>query len=254
MDRGTYIAASGGMLQLRTLDVVANNLSNLNTPGFKRQFLVNTRRAFESTLSSVLAPDVPSAEAEQEISPEVGTISSFTDFSPGPLKQTGNHLDVALAHPQDFFVVETPEGQQYTRAGNFSLNSEGNLVTQDGSTVQGDGGVITVQGGSAKIGSNGDVLVDGASVGRLQVVRMQNLEDLQPVGGSRFALAEGSAAGEVVEADLHPATLEMSNVTAVRSMIDLISANRAFQLYTKSAKAVDEMNNLSISKVGKPTA
>src|SRR5690606_26733045 len=103
-------------------------------------------------------------------SPGVVTTDNVTDFTPGPIANTGNPLNVALVKMNQFFSVQTQAGEFLTRAGNFTLNAEGNLVTQDGELVNGDGGPITLPAGQARISGNGDVIVGGETVGRLRVV------------------------------------------------------------------------------------
>ena len=251
MDRGSYIAASGGVQELRRLEVVNNNLANINTPGFKKQILVGEVQSFDQTLAKFIRPSDPYAKGDHDRAPGVMNPTVATDFSPGGVKNTGNPLDVALRNANEFFVLNTADGVRYTRAGNFTLNAGGEVVTVDGTKVQGDGGPITVTGGPASIQPDGSVRAGGLAVGRLQVVRIDALSDLEREEGSRFKLLNG-AAPTAVEPQVVPESLEMSNVSAVSSMIDLINANRGFQLYTKSAESIDQMNQSAINQVGRP--
>lgn len=251
MERGTYISASAGMLQLRKLEVANNNLTNVNTPGFKRQVLVSTEQTFDQTLASQMNLPDPYAQADHERTPGTVNVRTTTDFTPGPIKSTGNTLDVALSNPKDFFVVNTPAGQRYTRAGNFTLNATGEIVTQDGYTVIGDGGPITVNGPGVSIAPNGRVLVNGQSAGNFQVVRFEDPGVLEKDGGTRFVLPAGQPAPQTVDAGVVPGSLEMSNVSAISSVIDLMGANRAFDMYVRTARSIDEMNQTSITQVGR---
>lgn len=251
MDRGTYVAASAGMLQFRKLDIVNNNLANLNTPGFKRQMLVGETQTFDQTLASLVANKDPYAEGDHERSPAAVNMRTVTDYSQGPIKNTGNDLDVALKNPNEFFVINTDSGPQYTRAGNFTLKDNGDLVTADGFQVSGDGGAITTSGPGVKIAPDGSVTSNGQVVGRLQVVRIENLNDLERVGSSRFTLKQGAATPEAIVAEMVPQSLEMSNVSAISSVIDLMTANRAFDMYSKSAQAIDMMNQTAVTQVGR---
>ncbi len=251
MDRGTYVSASGGVLQFQRLDIVNNNLANVNTPGFKKQFIVSSTRSFSDTLASQMALGDVYSPGDHDRSPDVKEFGTYTDFSMGPIKDTGNPFDVALTNPNDFFVVETPNGTQYTRAGNFTLNEEGALATSDGCVVQGDGGALTATGGRAEITPGGTLLVDGTDVGTLKVVRFEDPSVLEHAGQNRFVLKEGNSEGETVEPDVVPQALEMSNVSAISSMIDLITTQRGFQLYEKTAKTIDEMNGTAVQQIGK---
>ena len=250
MDRGTYVAASGGLFQLRKLEVVNNNLANINTTGFKRQLLVGERAEFENTLAAEVAKDDPYAKADHQRTPGVAAIKSVTDFSPGPIENTGNPFDLALRNPKDFFVISTPNGQEYTRAGDFTLDAEGRLVTKDGASVLGDGGEITVTGANVSIDPNGTVKTNGQAAARIQVVRIAETDQLERTGNSRFKLPAG-VAPEVVEPDVVPQALEKSNVSAITGVIDLIVAQRGFDMYAKSAEAIDQMNQAAISQIGR---
>lgn len=252
MDRGTYVAASGGLLELRRMEIVNNNLANSNTPGFKGQFLINRTRQFEETLAERFVEGDPYARGDHARSPDAISVGTAVDFTPGTIKGTGNPLDVALREPNDFFVINTAEGVQYTRAGNFTLNAEGEIVTSDGQRVQGDGGAIIAPEGPVSISPNGTVIANRIEVGRLQVARFENPQVLTPNGANRFRLNAG-AGGPVVLDDpaILPQSLEMSNVSAVQGMLQLISANRGFEMYSKSARTIDEMNQAAITQVGR---
>lgn len=251
MDRGTYSSASGGLVQLKKLEIINNNLANVNTAGFKRQMIVGKAQSFEETLASTINSTDVFARGDHERTPGVVNVRTVTDFSPGPIKNTGNPLDAALLNPTDFFVVTTPQGEQYTRAGNFTVNDAGELVTMDGMQVMGDGGALVANGPGVKITSDGSVTVNGARVGALRVVRFSDTSELTPVGNTRFALPAGSPEPAGVQAELEPQALEMANVSVINGVLELISTNRAFDLYTRSARTIDEMNTASITQVGR---
>lgn len=251
MERGTYIAASGGLLQFRKLEVVNNNLANVNTPGFKKQVLLSSEQSFDATLASVVSKQDPYARPDHNRTPGAVTLSAMTDFTPGPIKNTGNPLDAALRNPKDFFAVQTPSGIEYTRAGNFTLNDAGELVTQEGFQIQGDGGPIAVQGAGAKISEAGEVQAGKESFGRLQVVRFEDTAVLERSGGNRFKLRPAGGAPATVEADVVPRSLEMANVSTISSVIDLITTSRAFEMYSKSAQTIDQMNQSAINQIGR---
>lgn len=254
MDRGTYASASAGMKELSRLEIVNNNLANVNTPGFKRQFLITSPQSFEDTLAASLDSPAPYAKADHERTPGVQEVKTVTDFSLGSFKNTGNPLDVALRNPKDFFVIQTPDGDRYTRAGNFTLNEEGQISTVDGYPVSGDGGAIQATGAHITVTNGGVVQSDGQEVGRLRVVHFEDTAPLVRHESSRFELPAGNPAPEDVDdPSVISEALEMSNVSAIQSVIELIGATRGFELYTKSAKSIDEMNNIAITQVGRKT-
>ncbi len=248
MDRGIYTATSGGLLNARRLEAIANNLANVSTVGFKAERLVSRQQDFGDTLAATI-PGIPArSEGDFDRTPGVVHVASMTDFSVGPIAQTGNPLNVALAKDNQFFVVATPDGDQYTRAGNFTLTSDGVLVTPDGQPVTGDGGPLSLPPGQTQISASGAVSVNGQVIGRLRVVQFSDLTQLERVEGVRFRAAQG-AEPENVPADLVPQAVEMPNVSAIDAMVDMISAQRAFEAYQKTVRTVDEMNERVVRNI-----
>ncbi len=245
MDRGIYAAASGGLVNERRIQVVSNNLANASTAGFKEERLVTQQQSFEDTLSSKLPQLSPRAEGDQERTPGVINATSVTDFSIGPISTTGDPLNVAIGGPNQFFAVNTPDGEQYTRAGNFTLNETGTLVTVDGQPVLGDGGPITLPPGKVEISSSGTVTVNNEQVGQLRVVEIDDLKALKRVGHTRFAI-EGGAKPTNVRPNLITESLEMPNISVVSAMVELVSAGRSFEAYTKTIRTIDELNEQAI--------
>jgi flagellar basal-body rod protein FlgG len=251
MEQGTYAAASGGLVQLRKLEVLNNNLANMNTVGFKRQYLVNQEQAFSDTFTALLKVEDPYAKGDHDRVHGATSIRTMTDFSQGPIRTTGEPFDVALQDPRDFFAVTTPEGTLYTRAGNFTLDVEGNLVTPDGAKVQGDGGPIVVNLPGGTIGPDGTIIANRIPVARLQVFRFADPNGLERVGETRFRLPAGSGNPTTVEPMIVPGALEMANVSPVTGVVDLITTSRAFEAYTKAAMTIDQMNQAAITQVAR---
>jgi flagellar basal-body rod protein FlgF len=256
MDIGTYVATSSGMLQMKKLEVQNNNLANINTVGFKGQFVVAEPQNFDSTLASTIDERDPYARPDQARLKNVTDVKTQIDFSQGPIQYTGSPLDVALRSPQDFFVINTPQGERYTRAGNFSLSTTGDLVTADGYQVMGEGGAISAQAPGVSIFPDGSVRAGaniGAQpniVGRLRVVRFEDTSNLEATEGARFKI-KGAARPVQVDPRVEPQSLEMSNVSAITGMVDLITTNRAFEAYTRAAQTLDSMNQTSVTQVGR---
>jgi flagellar basal-body rod protein FlgF len=251
MDRGTYVAATGGMLQMRKLEVQNNNLANINTVGFKRQFLTAQNQQFSNTFADALGNKAPFARGDHDRSPGVENVELHTDFSPGAVSFTSNPLDVALRNPKDFFVINTPDGPQYTRAGNFTLSANSELVTPDGMQVMGDGGPLQIVGGKPAINADGSVTVNGQIIARLQIAQVDDTKNLVQAGANRFKVAAGRPAPTQVEPQVIPKSLEMSNVSAVTGMVDLIVTSRAFEAYTKAAQTIDGMNQTATTTLGR---
>jgi flagellar basal-body rod protein FlgF len=252
MDRGLYAAASGGLLESRHLDVVANNLANSSTVGFKAERLVSKQQTFSDTLASKMVGVPNRAVSDIEQTPGVVDVHSITDFSLGPISHTDNPLHVALRQQNHFFVVQTPTGEAYTRAGNFTVDATGTLVTTDGMPVLGEGGAITFPSGEVQISGSGAVLANNEVVGQMRVVHIDALEQLRRTEGVRFQL-EGGASVTNVPADLVPRSVEMPNISIVEAMVEMINAQKSFEAYTKTVRVIDELNEESIRNARPPT-
>lgn len=248
-----YMAAAAALAYEKRLEVIANNLANVTTAGFKRDDV-----AFQAYLTSAesvaTAIDLPYPDGQAGESFWV-TYESHTDFSPGPLQQTGNRLDLAL-NGKGFFSVESPEGPVYTRRGNFRLSPEGVLVTQEGWPVQGTGGEIRLEASGAgpsglevSIGEDGTVRVNGRDVGRLRIEDVAG--GLLKIGQGYFAAADAAAVpAPPEEVRVAQGFLEMSNVEAVRAMTEMIEILRGYESYQRVIRSIDEANAKSINEVG----
>ncbi len=235
MGSNGYISASGATAQLRDLDVVANNLANVSTPGFKR-----SQSIFRSVLeSSLRGPDgsvVPGAPGNAFVSTDlVGA-----DFSTGSAEQTGSPLH-AMIEGRGFFEVETVRGIRYSRSGNFIVNREGLLATPNGDPILGQGGPIEVRSGDARILPTGDVTDRNGNIfGRLKVVDFENVQKLEREGESVFRAGEGAGLLEVERPVLIPETIEGSNVNPSRELAAMVILQRAFETNLRSMQVDDE--------------
>lgn len=246
MYRGVYTAAAGGLISQQRIDTVANNLANVNTAGFKAQRIQARQQEFADTLASKMNGVTDRAQADFDRTPGVVDGGSYTDFSAGPVTTTGNPLNVALRNPNEFFVIQTPTGPAYTRAGDFAVDTEGNLVTLDNMPVSGDGGPLTLPQGPARILDDGSVIVGTESVGKLQVVRINDTSKLKHAEGSRFTLEAGTQPESVDVASVVPESLEMPNVNVVEAMVEMINAQKSFESYTKTVQTMDDMNETAL--------
>jgi flagellar basal-body rod protein FlgG len=250
-----YMAAAAALAYEKRLEVIANNLANVNTAGFKRDDV-----AFQAYLSSaegVSAAVVPPYPSTQAGASFWVSYASRTDFSPGPLQQTGNRLDLAL-NGKGFFSVESPEGTVYTRRGNFTLSPEGVLVTQEGWPVQGASGELRLDAGNSgpggldvSVGEDGTVRVNGRDVGRLRIEDFSNPSSLTKIGHGYFRPADAGAAAAPENARIAQGFLEMSNVEAVRAMTEMIEILRGYESYQRVIRSIDEANAKSINEVGR---
>ena len=259
-DEAIYVAASGALVQEMRLEVLANNLANIETLGFKedRSVFSNYISGYQNRITSP-DPDLLDSEEPLTVFPylpvndHVKFEGTKINFSQGSIRQTGNSLDFAL-EGNGFFCVETPAGvEQYTRKGNFKLNGEGELVTQNGLTVlRNGGGNIKINGKNVTIDEKGTISVDGASVGTLKLVDFDPPYSLIKAGGSLFIPADSAiTATEAAEVKVIQGSVELSNVDPIKVMTEMIEVHRAFESYQKIIRSMDEVVSESINEVGR---
>ncbi|MDJ0782888.1 MAG: flagellar basal-body rod protein FlgF [Desulfosarcinaceae bacterium] len=248
MSGGIYVAASGALLQQMRLDLLTNNLANANSPGYKAD-----KPIFRLPEEDGAAADAVDASPlmRQSLSPHTPPFDSAIDFSAGALKQTGNALDVAIVGA-GFFVVDTPDGEQYTRKGSFIVDADGNLTTPDGFAVQGEGGAINVTDGRVNIDEAGNVTADGNVVDQLRVVTFADPQRLEKTGNALFIANDPDNPPLPAEdATLSQGYIELSNVNAVQTMTQLIETTRIFETYQKMIAAMDQADGKAVNEVGK---
>lgn len=242
MDHGIYTAASGAIAMEQRLDIIANNLANVNTAGFKKDSI-----SFQDVQKSL---DTSKLYPGQYRSTPVDVVigKQYIDATQGGFRDTGNTLDVAIAG-EGFFVVNTPDGTRYTRAGAFTISSDGLLSTPQGYTVQGEGGDITIGQGKVIVDSSGAVIVDGDVVDKLQVLSIQE-DALVRQGNATFSVRQGSAPETVGTPNIRQGCLEASNVNPINEMVGLINTQRAYESYQKVIKAFSDTYAQSMHNVG----
>lgn len=240
---------SGTLAQEMRLEVLSNNMANANTFGFKEDRVFRVPGTTSSVWDNLSGAGSKNLALNNLSSLPVG---SFTNFEQGHLKETGNVLDLAL-DGEGFFSVQTSQGIQYTRKGNFVLNSSGTLVTQDGYPVLGNsGGEIQISGKDVVVMSNGAIKVDGVEVDTLSIVDFANKKGMLKNGESLFSPADpnepGIPAGNVL---VQQGALEASNVDSIKMMTEMIDAIRGYESYQKIIQSMNETNGKAVNEVGK---
>ena len=249
MNGALYAVVSGSLAALRGLEITANNLANANTAGFKAQHLLVRSRS----PGDLYAP--PGSDAPLGVSGRTAIATaqrSVTDLSQGAVQESGNPLDVAITGP-GFFVVTTPNGERYTRQGQFHLNATGTLINAAGYAVQGDGGTeISLPLGQIEIDSAGRVSVDGAQRAALRVVRFTDAEAVVPEGAALFAAAPEAQAIDVdpAETQLIQGSIENANVDVIKGLLELINVSRGYEAYMRAMQQVDGSIQMAIQQVG----
>jgi len=222
---GIYNLIDGSMTQKVRFETIANNMANSNTNGFKKDVM-----SFYEALGM------------QSI--------SNTDFSQGPLKYTGNELDVALGS-KGFFKIETPNGLRYTRDGAFSINADRILVTGNGDTVLGESGPITIESGEVYIGRDGQVAVNNESVDKILVVDFDEPQLLRKEGGSYYSYqGENNGISTAPDAEIQHKYLENSNVNPTQEVIKMIETYRAFESVEKAIQSIDALTGTMVNDYG----
>lgn len=219
MENPGYVALSRQMVLKRQMDVVANNLANVTTPGFRAESMVFVEHLDRLRHSG----------PRDKVS-FVQDIATVHDLRPGPLTTTGNVLDLAI-RGDGYFAVETPEGERFTRAGHFALDADGQVVTTAGYPVLGDNGtpiVIPPESGQIVIADDGTISTDQGTVALLRLVRFENQQALKRQENG-FYDAGPQIAEPAEDSDVQQGTLESSNVMGVVEMTKMMATVRSYQ-------------------------
>lgn len=233
-DRSIFVGMTGAKESMYQLNVIANNLANANTVGFRADAAL-----IEADNSSGGVTDTRHSAK---------LTKTYSDFKPGPMIATGRDLDVAI-DGQGFIAVQTKEGKEaYTRNGNLHLNAEGFLVTSKGDLVLGDGGIISIpQSQKVNINRHGAISAQISGQAANDIVTVANmklvdapLDKLQKGPDGLFYITGDGQAKVSPDVHLVPETLEGSNVDTVKAMVDLIDVSRSFEIHTKIMKMVED--------------
>lgn len=248
MSGAIYMGASGAVVQQLRLEILANNLANLGTSGFKRDLAVFSAAAPEA--QTARSPGAP-ASGDPRFPLPVLPFGQSVDFSQGALETTDRPLDVAL-DGGGFFAVQTPGGVEYTRQGSFSLDAESRLVTSEGFPVLGESGPITIDGNRVTITGEGDILVDDNEAGRLRIVDFSKPYRLKRTEGTRFVPESANTGAERPEAvNVVQGAVEVSNTDAITAMTQMIEVNRLFESYQKVIQTTGEMDQKAARELGR---
>jgi flagellar basal-body rod protein FlgF len=225
MDRGLYIAASGMAAEMVRQDQIASDLANASTPGYKAD------RSTQREFGAMLLADSATGQTIGVAGSGVGIDRTVTDLRPEPLRDTGEPLDFGI-EGEGFFVVRTPQGDRYTRAGRFQADAQGRLTTPEGYLVIGSGG------GPVTVGADGTVAPSS--------LRAVQLGGAVKQGDNLFSGTPAGAAPGVVRSGM----LEGSGTDPARSMVDMIASLRAFEAGQKVITTIDETLGKAANSVG----
>src|SRR5256885_3148887 len=255
MENASLVGLSRQMALQRELNVVANNIANLNTTGFKADNVV-----FHEFL-------MPGGRANQFAANDrqlsfVQDRATWLDLSQGPVEQTGNPLDVAISG-NAFMTVETPRGERYTRNGALQINSQGQLVTSEGLQVIGQNGPIVFQPNDREIsiGIDGTISVrEGQNTtdsqrGKLKLASFDRPQRLQKDGTSTYMAPPGATPQAPVNVRVNQGAIEKSNVKSVMEMTRMVEVTRAYTQISGMLQQQSDMRKSAIDKLAEvPTS
>lgn len=256
MLKGLYTAYTGLRNEQYRMDIMSNNLANSSTIGFKKEG--STSQTFDAVLAYKLKDTTEVGNMPRRIgynNPGVKIGEVYNDFSQGSFQVTDNTYDLALSG-DGFFTIEFKNkagetSTKYTRAGDFTLNTDGFLVTKDGDYVLGTNGRIRLDANTeASINKDGTIMQNGATVAKLRITAFEDYDYLVKYGETYFEPVEGA---EIIasEAEVFSGYLETSNVQVVSEMVDMINITRAYESNQKIMQTYDSTLEVAVNQLGR---
>jgi len=226
---GVYSAASGLDGYTKNQEIIASNIANVNTTGYKKSFI-----DFKTVLENVNNGNAD--EKIESIQTEVGI-----DFTNGSLEHTGNSLDIAIIG-EGFFTIETEDGQRYTRNGQFQISGNGEIVTQDGGRLLGAGGPVLLPHDvvDIKVDSAGTLKADDSVMDDLLITTFERMDLLVPTGNSLFAAPLEAGIEQDYGSRVRQGYLEKSNVDVVMEMVQMIHNMRSYEAGNRIIKVLGD--------------
>ena len=257
MLKGLYTSYTGLKNEQNRMDIMTNNLANATTVGFKKEG--STSQSFDTVLAYKLKDASVGLGRAEHIgfnTPGVKIGENYTDYTQGSFRITNNPFDLALSG-DGFFAIEFTNragetSTKYTRAGNFTLNSEGYLVTNDGDYVL-DTSNRRIKLNpllDAKVGSDGTITQNGTAIAKLQITDFEDYDYLERYGETYFQPIEG-AKNIVSAAQVNAGALEMANVQVVSEMVNMISITRQYESNQKIMQTYDRSMEIAVNNLGK---
>ncbi len=254
MINGLYKSAWGAMASQIRHEVIANNMANVNTPGFRPDWAV--LRGYRTRSEAIGEAGRPDRKVLWAVGGGAMVAETRTAHRAGPMRNTGVNTDLAISGNRGFFVVEKDEQIRYTRAGNFRVNTNGELVTADGNwRVLGDGGgPVQVGSGDFQIDVNGQVRsgTTGEVIDTIALRDFQRPDMLQKAGENLF-FAPG-AAGELQnrpESRIQQGALELSGTNAAETMVSMIEAMRAYEANLNFVRMQDQLLGRAVTEIAR---
>jgi flagellar basal-body rod protein FlgG len=220
------------------MTVIGQNLANISTSGYRSEIPV-----------SVPFTDYLSLGNDQAYVASLSSMGRVQDFRPGRLQSTGNPLDFAI-EGDGFFEIMTGTGSQFTRQGNFQLDSLGRIVNQSGMAVAGDGGEILVKSSQVRVDAQGRIFEADRQIGQLRVTRFSDPRTLVHLGGGMYMTSTATTPRSDGVVRVRQGFLESSNVNSTQEMVRMIETMRHFEAGQKVIQAYDDMLGRAFTKLG----
>ncbi|MCB9228066.1 MAG: flagellar hook-basal body protein [Deltaproteobacteria bacterium] len=262
MLKSIYTPLSGAIAQEKTLEIIANNLANVNTIGFKGEAV--TFKLLEPEPYRNYKDPLPPANYKipfEELLPfhgnevnYVGVSGIHRDFTQGSPVETKNPLDLMI-EGKGFFAFHTQDGMRYGRAGTLTLNQDGALVDKNGFPLIGEKGNIFLHGKDISINPSGEIWQDGQYMDKIQIFSFRNPEQLEKTGLNHFFYDGPDDGRELLKNPvIRQGYLESSNVNAIKNLTNMILAHRSFEAYQQAVKHYDNMMEKSNNTLGEVRA
>lgn len=243
MFSGVYTATSGMNVDLHKMDVIANNLANADTPGFKKEVIV--QKSFASLLNGEInQPELTGSYVDR----------TNTDFSEGASVFTGRTLDI-FVNGMNFITVQTPQGEGYTKNGSLMVTTDGYLTTSSGDLVLGSGGPISIgEANNITISQDGYIYTDGDAVDQLKIVSLEDINNLSRLKGSVF-VPQSKIIPQISEDFIVKQNfLESSNVSGsgtIKEMVNMIKVQRHYETCQRIISKQDQILSRSVNDLAK---
>ena len=243
MDNTLYVGLSRQMVLKREMDIVANNIANADTTGFK----------FESLMTKVMPGRRPSRRGTAPVK-FVSATGVARNFGQGGLRRTDATLDMAI-EGQGFFKVNTKAGERFTRDGHFKTDDTGRVTTQSGAVVADEGGgEITIdpaKPGEVSISADGVISQGSERIGKVGVFKFDSLSALEKTGDNLYQNASNQQATAATDAKVRQGMLESSNVNAIVQITRMIEVNRAYEQVSQMISAESDLSRNSVARLGR---
>jgi len=243
MDNALYVGLSRQMVLRRQLDIVANNIANVDTAGFKVESLMQKTDPAEPA-STLQGPRPVKFVGEDGVA---------RDFGQGALRQTDGPLDLGI-EGQGFFQVNTPSGPRYTRDGRFRMDDTGKVVTEGGFPVSDDGGgeiALDPALGQVTVAADGTVSQGATRVGKIGVVQFQTLATLEKAGDNLYRNTSNQTPQPAAEARVRQGMLEGSNVKPILEITRMIEVSRAYEQMARIMDSNSELSKSAVQRMGR---